>query len=322
MITASVTVGTTGAGAEIFPATAIASAAPGPPWTRATPGRTSAGWCAAQLIMVARQLTGSAPAVLPIMRAAVRAAGDPPAQHDRAPRAGKPEKPRRPEAAESPDDDQDERDCEPGTPGGAPGRGEPAVLPRHPALIAQRCQRGTRAGQRAAAARQARVRQPVQVNRRQVGEQLVKVADRLCRPRAVKPLVELLGVQPSCRVVLAQQRRRPVPIVVGGPDPGIGRHRVPPQLFSVVRTGAGSDSNCPAQKAAKPAAPPSSAVSTQGPSAVMATVCSKCAAGPPSALTTVQSSSSSRVCGRPSTSMGSIARAIPSVSNGPRPGLP
>ena len=67
---------------------------------------------------------------------------------------------------------------------------------------------------------------------------------------------------------------------------------------------------------------PVSAVSTHGPSGVMATVCSKWADQPPSSLTTVQPSSSRRVFGLPSTSSGSMARAMPSASTGPRPGRP
>ncbi len=54
----------------------------------------------------------------------------------------------------------------------------------------------------------------------------------------------------------------------------------------------------------------------------MATVCSKWAARLASAVTTVHSSASTRVSGLPSTSMGSMARAMPSVSRGPRPGGP
>src|SRR5699024_10852589 len=59
--------------------------------------------------------------------------------------------------------------------------------------------------------------------------------------------------------------------------------------------------------AARPAAPPSRAVSTQMPSACTATVCSTCAAREPSALTTVQSSSSVLVASPPRVSIGSTA---------------
>ena len=62
---------------------------------------------------------------------------------------------------------------------------------------------------------------------------------------------------------------------------------------------------------ARPATPPSSAVSTHGPSGVMATVCSKCAAREPSLVTTVQPSSSSTVAGSPTVTIGSIASARP-----------
>ena len=66
-----------------------------------------------------------------------------------------------------------------------------------------------------------------------------------------------------------------------------------------------------------PDSPPSSAVSTHGPSAVIATVCSKCAARLPSAVTTVQPSSSRTVSGPPSTTIGSMASAMPGRSRGP-----
>src|SRR5579864_9848278 len=63
-------------------------------------------------------------------------------------------------------------------------------------------------------------------------------------------------------------------------------------------------------------------VNTQGPFEVTATVCSKCADFVPSAVTVVQSSSSTRTSGLPIFTMGSIARTIPSCRRGPRPGSP
>src|SRR5215203_7124132 len=73
---------------------------------------------------------------------------------------------------------------------------------------------------------------------------------------------------------------------------------------------------------ASPATPPSSAVRTHGPSGVIATVCSKCAAREPSLVTTVQPSSSSTVAGSPTVTIGSMARVRPGTSLGPRPGRP
>ena len=78
-------------------------------------------------------------------------------------------------------------------------------------------------------------------------------------------------------------------------------------------------------RAADPRAAPAPlgrAVSTSGPSAVTATVCSKCAARLPSRVTAVQPSASTRVSGRPIATIGSIASTMPSASFGPRPGWP
>src|SRR5689334_342445 len=63
-------------------------------------------------------------------------------------------------------------------------------------------------------------------------------------------------------------------------------------------------------------------VRTRGPSAVIATVCSKCAAKLPSAVTTVHLSGSVFVAGSPAVIIGSIASVIPSRSRGPRFGEP
>ena len=59
-----------------------------------------------------------------------------------------------------------------------------------------------------------------------------------------------------------------------------------------------------------------------GPSSVTATVCSQCAAREPSLVTTVHSSSSTRVLTVPSVSIGSIASTEPGANSGPRPGTP
>src|SRR5215831_6532011 len=165
------------------------------------------------------------------------------------------------------------------------------------------------------------VRQVVQVDAGQVGQPLVQFTQGLGGVGLVEALVELLVVQPAGREVLAQQRRGPVAIRVRGTDPGIVGHRALPPLQPA---GCGCMAGARTMPAGTrtPAGGPVSAVSTHGPSGVMATVCSKCADQPPSSLTTVQPSSSSRVFGLPSTSSGSMARAMPSASTGPRPGRP
>src|SRR6266436_180820 len=52
------------------------------------------------------------------------------------------------------------------------------------------------------------------------------------------------------------------------------------------------------------------------------TVCSKCAEGIPSAVRTVQPSSSNRTAAVPKLIIGSIASVIPALSRGPLPRLP
>ena len=59
-------------------------------------------------------------------------------------------------------------------------------------------------------------------------------------------------------------------------------------------------------------------VSTRGPSAVIATVCSKWAASEPSTVEIDQSSSWTYTSGPPAVIIGSIAIVIPSRSSGPR----
>ena len=71
------------------------------------------------------------------------------------------------------------------------------------------------------------VRQPVQVDDRQVGQQVIELAQRLGVEGGVHPLVEFLGGQPPRGVVLAQQRCSSVAIRVRGADPRITRHRAP-----------------------------------------------------------------------------------------------
>src|SRR5580704_16740350 len=62
-------------------------------------------------------------------------------------------------------------------------------------------------------------------------------------------------------------------------------------------------------------------VKIQGPFAVTATVCSKWAESLPSAVTAVQSSSSTRTAGPPQFTIGSMARTMPSCNLGPWPAL-
>src|SRR5450432_3834017 len=57
-------------------------------------------------------------------------------------------------------------------------------------------------------------------------------------------------------------------------------------------------------------------VNTQGPFAVTAKQCSKCAENEPSLVTAVQRSFKTFASGRPELTMGSIARTIPSRSRG------
>jgi len=59
-------------------------------------------------------------------------------------------------------------------------------------------------------------------------------------------------------------------------------------------------------------------VSTRGPFAVIATVCSKCAASEPSTVEIDQSSSWMKTSGPPAVIIGSIARVMPGLSVGPR----
>src|SRR5581483_11480084 len=63
-------------------------------------------------------------------------------------------------------------------------------------------------------------------------------------------------------------------------------------------------------------------VRIRGPSAVIATVCSKWAASDSSTEEIDQSSSWTYTSGRPAVIIGSIARVIPSWRSGPRPGGP
>ncbi len=74
------------------------------------------------------------------------------------------------------------------------------------------------------------VRQPVQVDDRQVGQQVIELAERLGAEGGVHPLIEFLGGQPARGVVLAQQRCSAVAIRVGGADPRITRHRAHPSF--------------------------------------------------------------------------------------------
>src|ERR1700733_12690755 len=61
---------------------------------------------------------------------------------------------------------------------------------------------------------------------------------------------------------------------------------------------------------------PHGLVNTQGPFAVIATVCSKCAEYLPSSVTAVQRSAFTRLPGFPALTIGSIASTIPSFNRG------
>src|SRR5437016_9272133 len=63
-------------------------------------------------------------------------------------------------------------------------------------------------------------------------------------------------------------------------------------------------------------------VRISGSSFVIKTVCSKCAEGSPSAVTTVQPSSSNRTAAVPKLIIGSMASVIPALRRGPLPRLP
>src|SRR5947199_10336245 len=63
-------------------------------------------------------------------------------------------------------------------------------------------------------------------------------------------------------------------------------------------------------------------VRISGSSLVIKTVCSKCAEGIPSAVRTVQPSSSNRTAAAPKLIIGSIASVIPAFNFGPLPRLP
>src|SRR2546430_15724024 len=63
-------------------------------------------------------------------------------------------------------------------------------------------------------------------------------------------------------------------------------------------------------------------VRISGSSLLIKTVCSKCAEGIPSAVRTVQPSSSKRTAAVPQIIIGSIASGIPALSRGPLPPLP
>ena len=85
---------------------------------------------------------------------------------------------------------------------------------------------------------------------------------------------------------------------------------------------AGTPSQPVSLQRALPTSFGSGRVDTIEPRSVKSTVCSKCADQRPSAVTTVQSSSSVTVASEPRLNMGSSARAIPCFSLNPLPALP
>jgi hypothetical protein len=68
-------------------------------------------------------------------------------------------------------------------------------------------------------------RQLVQVDRGQVGKQLVQLTESPGLERFLQAGVELLRRQPSYRVMLAQQLSGPLPVRVRGAQPRVTRHR-------------------------------------------------------------------------------------------------
>src|SRR5215467_9652882 len=256
---------------------------------------------------------GLRPLPAPLLAALRRSVAQPPAEQNDPVRPGHPEEPQvAGVAAEQPRQERDEADRGPGAPRRPPGG-------RYPGAAARREQPGQAKARTAAAPFHRMVGQVVQVDSRQVRQQLVQFSQGFGRIGLVEAFVELLGGQPACREVLTQQRGGTVTVRVRGADLGVTGHRPPPQLAGCGCAGSAVRMIIPSRAPVRAGA---EAVSTHGPSAVMATVCSKWADHPPSSLTTVHPSSSSWVSGLPRTSSGSMARAMPSASTGPRPGLP
>src|SRR3954454_1711965 len=100
------------------------------------------------------------------------------------------------------------------------------------------------------------------------------------------------GGQPKIEFTPIGAKRPTAPGLVSGPGGEPGR-RTCVGGSECYAAACGTPARTPSS--ASRAAPPSSAVSTHGPSSVTATVCSQCAAQVPSVVTTVQRSSSSRV---------------------------
>src|SRR5262252_844567 len=121
-------------------------------------------------------------------------------------------------------------------------------------------------------------RQRVTVDRGQVGGELVEIPERSRLVDLVQSLGELGRVEPARRMVLAEHVSGAVPVLVGSAHPRFGRHkRLPAPLDrkSSEPTSAVLPSLAAAARRAmlgasltNPLAPPSSAVSTQGPSVV------------------------------------------------------
>ena len=185
------------------------------------------------------------------------------------------------------------------------------------------------------------VRQPVQVDGGQVGQQLVELAERLGASALSMRSLNSSAVSRPAAWCSRSSAVDAVAVRVRGADPRVTRHRAPSSrqpprpppgrrrpslLASRCLPPSLADGAWPPPlgwaRAARPPTPPSSAVSTQGPSAVIATVCSKCAAQLPSAVTTVQPSSSSRCPGRRASASARWPAPCPASSRGPRPGRP
>src|SRR5215510_1046329 len=102
-----------------------------------------------------------------------------------------------------------------------------------------------------------------------------------------------------------------------GRDHRTGPARLQPHAIQRVRQRLGHDA-----RYLRTGTGTSLAVRIHGPSAVTATVCSKCADRLLSRVTAVQPSPNTFTAGFPAFTIGSIANTMPSASRGPRPGSP
>ena len=157
-------------------------------------------------------------------------------------------------------------------------------------------------------------RRPPGLRRGQVRGQRRQLAQRLGRVRRGDPLVQLADVQPALGEGRVELRDHTLPVGVAGPQRSVVRRAHARSSDRPAGGGANRSALVAARTRCAPALlsrlrqlhaelgelrePPSSAVSTQTPSSMRATVCSTCAATEPSGVTTVQPSASSPVPGR------------------------